>query len=291
MQVTNEDGAKILADHGTITFAGGGVDNQSGAKIEAKDHGSIAFISTHDNSIEVDNDSGGKIIAKDYGSITFKGVGLFNDAGATIEAKDHGIIKFIETEDGPGGIENAGTIEAKFGGVVDVSHSTITQGCDGVLAATGCNSQINLDHATVVGGTLETSCGGLIQTTCGDSVFDGVTIACGSNVLVNDQTSLTLQDTIDNHGTITLAAAPDPSLVIDGCVTLTGHGEIVLSGDGDNIIGGACGGVLDNVDNTISGAGSIGDGQVTLINEFLRRDRRQSRRPDAHDRHRQRGDQ
>jgi hypothetical protein len=193
--------------------------------------------------------------------VTFEAA-VWNDEGGTIKAWSGGLVAFNDST-----VTNDGRIEAKFGGVVDVSHSTITQGCDGALAATGYNSEINLDHATVVGGTLETSCGGLIQTICGDSVFDGVTIACGSNVLVNDQTSLALQDTIDNHGTITLAAGPDPSLVIDGCVTLTGHGEVVLSGDGDNIVGGAGGGVLDNVDNTISGAGSIGDGQLTLINE------------------------
>jgi len=162
---------------------------------------------------------------------------------------------------------NDGRIGATYGGVVDLSHSTITQGCDGVIGAYGCNSEVDLDHATIAGGTLETGWGGLIQTVCGDSTFDDLTIGCGSDVLVNDGTALTLQDTIDNHGTITLAAAPDPALVIDGCVTLCGHGDIALSGDGAAIVGGPGGGTLDNVDNTIAGAGAIGDGQLTLINE------------------------
>ena len=256
-----------------------GIDNNAGC-ISASDGGTVSFEALVWNE-------GGTIKAWSGGLVTFSDSTVTNKICSTIEANGcSSQVDFFWSS-----VCSDARIEAKFGGVVDVSHSTITQGCDGVLAAIGCNSEVNLDHATVIGGTLETSCGGLIQTISGDSVFDGVTIACGSNVLVNDQTSLALQDTIDNHGTITLAAAPDPSLVIDGCVTLTGHGEIVLSGDGDNIVGGACGGTLDNFDNTISGAGSIGDGQLTLINEFLRRDRRQSRRPDAHGRHRQCGDQ
>jgi FecR-like protein len=232
-----------------------GIDNNAGC-ISASDGGTVSFEASVWNE-------GGTIKAWSGGLVTFSDSTVTNEICSTIEA--NGCSSQVDFS--WSSVCNDARIEAKFGGVVDVSHSTITQSCDGVLAATGCNSEVNLDHATVVGGTLETSCGGLIQTTCGDSVFDGVTIACGSNVLVNDQTSLALRDTIDNHGTITLAAAPDPSLVIDGCVTLTGHGEIVLSGDGDNIVGGACGGTLDNVDNTISGAGSIGDGQLTLINE------------------------
>jgi hypothetical protein len=252
-----------LVINGTTTVMSGGGFTATGSGDEIEFTGNVfnsGLLTASAESVGIDNNAG-CISASDCGTVTFEAA-VWNDEGGTIKAWSGGLVAFNDST-----VTNDGRIEAKFGGVVDVSHSTITQGCDGVLAATGYNSEINLDHATVVGGTLETSCGGLIQTICGDSVFDGVTIACGSNVLVNDQTSLALQDTIDNHGTITLAAAPDPSLVIDGCVTLTGHGEVVLSGDGDNIVGGAGGGVLDNVDNTISGAGSIGDGQLTLINE------------------------
>ena len=45
--------------------------------------------------------------------------------------------------------------------------------------------------------------------------------------------------------------------MIDGIVTLNGGGAVTLTGSADEIIGASSGGTLDNVDNTISGAGEI----------------------------------
>src|SRR5262249_40214774 len=178
-------------------------------------------------------------------------------------------------------VSNDGTIEAQCGGIVDVTHSTITQSCEGIIFAAGEGSLVNLDHATMSGGTLGTHWGGLIQTVGGNSTFDGLTIACGSEIQVSDNTSLTLEHTIDNKGTITLGGQPigddqnngggDPNLVINGCVTLKGHGDIVLSEreglPNQDFVNSYSGGTLDNVNNTISGAGTIGDCHLTLINE------------------------
>jgi hypothetical protein len=53
--------------------------------------------------------------------------------------------------------------------------------------------------------------------------------------------------------------------VIDGHVHLTGGGDIVLAGDDATIVGaGDSCDILTNVDNTISGAGAIGDGTTDL---------------------------
>ena len=102
---------------------------------------------------------------------------------------------------------------------------------------------------------------------------------------MSDNTSLTLERTIDNKGTITLGGAVigdsltngnggggDPDLVIDGHVKLEGHGEILLSEregfpNQDFVVSGDHGGTLVNVNNTIEGAGTIGDGNLTLVNE------------------------
>src|SRR5262249_29513123 len=45
-------------------------------------------------------------------------------------------------------------------------------------------------------------------------------------------------------------------------------GQVVLSDDSENVVTGTNGDVtLTNVDNTISGAGHLGNGQMTLVNE------------------------
>ena len=140
-----------------------------------------------------------------------------------------------------------GTIEARHDGVVD------------------------LDHATIIGSTIETGCGGFVQTVCGNSTLQDVTIACGSDVLVNYGTSLTLVGNIHDWGTIVVGppqSENDPDLIIKGDVTLDGSGSVVLNGANDSIVSGYEGGTLTN-DSNIVGAGHVGngDGNLWLVNE------------------------
>ena len=98
---------------------------------------------------------------------------------------------------------------------------------------------VDLDHATINGSTIDTSCGGLVQTVCGNSTLQDVTIACGSDVLVNDGTSLTLVGDIHDWGAIVVGPPQpedDPDLVIQGNVTLGGSGSVVLNGGNDYIV-------------------------------------------------------
>jgi hypothetical protein len=87
---------------------------------------------------------------------------------------------------------------------------------------------------------------------------------------IGDGAVLPLGGTIDNTGTIAINSTGDESdleILIRGA-TLTGGGKVVLSDDSQNVVFGAdASAVLDNVDNTISGAGQIGQGQLTLTNE------------------------
>ena len=80
---------------------------------------------------------------------------------------------------------------------------------------------------------------------------------------------LPLTGTIHNSGVIALDSSGDETelQLIEHGVTLDGGGRIVLSDSDENIISGASSGVsLNNVDNTISGAGQIGDGELRLTN-------------------------
>jgi hypothetical protein len=105
----------------------------------------------------------------------------------------------------------------------------------------------------------------------GDFVFDHtpVTENAGSMV-ISDGAILPLSGIIDNTGTITLnstGSETDLELIEHG-ITLEGHGQVTLSDSSGNFIFGTVSDVtLTNVDNTISGAGHLGAGQMILINE------------------------
>ena len=180
-----------------------------------------------------------------------------------------------------GNITNLGLIEVAaevpMAATVADLYNTIVNNCGGTIEATGAGATVVLGQVTVNDGTLETSDGGVINT-YGNSTFNDVTIALGSDVQVGPVpqfpiTTLTLQGTIDNQGTIAVGAASGTAdLVIDGAVTIEGtDGAVTLDGSSGNAIVGALTGAdtLDN-ESTISGVGTIGagDGFLTLDNQL-----------------------
>ena len=192
--------------------------------------------------------------------------------GSIIEALSGGIVTF---DDGAI-IHNSGgaAIAALCGGTVNLNGTTVYNR-NGSIEADGIGAMILLAGAMIVGGTLETSAHGIIETVAdtGNTTFDGVTIAGGSNVQVSDDTTLTLQDTIDgnatvtNDGTITLVQGCHSSLIINGNITLAGSGTVVLSGDTDSIVGTGTGtNILHNA-NTIEGSGTIGGDDLVFVNQ------------------------
>jgi hypothetical protein len=107
--------------------------------------------------------------------------------------------------------------------------------------------------------------------TADDFVFNQIPITNNDgNMVISDGAFLPLSGIVNNTGTIELNSAGNGTLLqlIQYGVTLEGGGQITLSDSGDNVISGTVTDVtLTNVDNTISGAGQIGAGQMTLINE------------------------
>jgi hypothetical protein len=87
---------------------------------------------------------------------------------------------------------------------------------------------------------------------------------------VSNGAMLPLSGNIDNTGTIELQGSGDDTLLqlIQTGITLKGSGQLILSDDDHNIIAGTAPNItLDNVDNTISGAGQLGQGSLILSNE------------------------
>src|SRR5262249_11487282 len=140
----------------------------------------------------------------------------------------------------------------------------------GSIDALGAGSIVLLENADLLGGTLTTSGGGVISAIA--STLDGThntTVNIAGDVVATDGHTLTLAGTINNTGIIAIDASTSATtLSISGTVTLEGGGEVVLSDSSFNTIdGSAVGAVLDNLGNTIFGAGSIGGSDLTLTNE------------------------
>jgi hypothetical protein len=245
--------------------------------------------------------SGGTLTAQD-GSVTFTNGSLLNagtltaDFGGSVLINESGINSgIIRAIDGGvmtsenGTIVHSGMIKAD-GGTIAL-YSSYVDNKDGLITALGYAASIvladtvvaggtiearhdgvvDLDHATIIGSMVETDCGGFVQTVCGNSTLQDVAIACGSNLLVNDGTSLTLVGDIHDWGAIIVGLAQsegDPDLVIKGDVTLDGSGSVVLNGANDSIVASHEGGTLTN-DSNIIGAGHVGngDGSLRLVNE------------------------
>jgi hypothetical protein len=102
-------------------------------------------------------------------------------------------------------------------------------------------------------------------------VFDQEPVTTNAGTMtVADGAILPLGGTIDNTGTIALGSTggeTDLEVQARG-VTLQGGGQVTLSDNAENVIfGGTPAAVLTNVDNTIAGAGQLGQGQLTLVND------------------------
>ncbi|MFH1419875.1 MAG: Ig-like domain-containing protein, partial [Planctomycetota bacterium] len=98
--------------------------------------------------------------------------------------------------------------------------------------------------------------------------FDPVTVN-DSTITLHDGSMMPFGGTIENSGTIELDSAgnqTDLQILFRGA-TLQGGGQVTLSDSSQNVISGSrADTVLTNLDNTISGAGQLGAGQMTLVN-------------------------
>ncbi|TPJ36955.1 VCBS domain-containing protein [Mesorhizobium sp. B2-8-3] len=104
----------------------------------------------------------------------------------------------------------------------------------------------------------------------GNFVFDQTPVVNNPGTMtLGDGALLPLSGTVNNSGLISLNSTGDETLlqVIQHGVTLQGGGQIVLSDNAANLISGTGPDVtLINVDNTISGAGQLGDGMLGIDN-------------------------
>jgi hypothetical protein len=106
--------------------------------------------------------------------------------------------------------------------------------------------------------------------TSSDFLFDQTpTTENAGSMVIGDGAMMPVSGEINNTGSIELDSAGNGTLlqIIQYGITLHGAGQVTLSDDDGNIVSGTSQDVtLNNVDNTISGAGQLGAGELDLIN-------------------------
>ena len=176
----------------------------------------------------------------------------------------------------PGGtVINDGLMEATGAGGLSIQNGTTIDNAGGgtMLAAGGTIYLLN--GATIAGGTLASSGGGaFVEQNAATLDGSAQAVANTGTVIVSNNTSLNLLGTINNTGTLSMQSSGyQTNLIADpgvggSTVTLTGGGTLLMSDNGNNrIYGGTATDTLVNLNNTISGAGEIGAGQLVLVND------------------------
>ncbi len=184
-----------------------------------------------------------------------------------------------------GGVTNTGTIEAT-GGTLLLSSTTVGN-TGGTISANGqtlqvINSTINGGAVTLTGAatlqltngvihsgsTLTNSATGTIEALAGTNTLGGaINNSAGGTFKIDNGAVLNLETgTYSQLGNVQLNSSGSfTELVLQGNVTLSG-GTVTMSNNGQNYIFGAA--TADTLTNqeTISGSGHIGNGQLTLVN-------------------------
>ncbi len=170
---------------------------------------------------------------------------LVNQAKGVIDAT--GATNALIIDAAFGTLTNAGLLEGTGAAGLTLQNGTIN-GAKGTVFA-GAGSSVRLQNIVLTGGSLGTAAGGVI------TLFNGSTA--------------TVDGALANAGMIALTSTgTKTSLIFDKATTLTGGGTVSLGDNANNIVQGTSKSVvLTNVDNTISGSGSLGNGRLTLINQ------------------------
>jgi hypothetical protein len=120
----------------------------------------------------------------------------------------------------------------------------------------------------ITGGILTTSGTGVIESSGGNPVLHDLTNAGAYVIPLNNLA--TLEGTINNSGAIAVgSSAGNGTMYIDGNVTLSGSGTVTLvdAGIAQSGIHSLSAGAQFTNQNTIQGAGVIGDAGLTVVNQ------------------------
>jgi len=155
----------------------------------------------------------------------------------------------------PTNVVNTGTLEASSGGIMELTTGfpiTYTNAGGTIQALNG--GIVQMDGSTFTGGTITTAGTGVIQAN-GDAILSGLTN--NGTVLVS---AAALEGAITNTGVIQVPSAA--ALSMNGPVTLTGSGSILMSGTSNLRTSGGTSDALTN-QQLIHGYGTLYELPVT----------------------------
>ncbi len=252
-----------------VTLQGGGTVNLSSAS-----GGGAAYIQQSVGGVTLTNVNN---TIQGEGIIGNNGLTLVNQSGGTINANSTGGPLTTTLALQGLGLTNQGLLEATNNGVVQLNGITVNN-AGGNITANGPGASVQLLSGTVIqGGTLNNNGGAFFGTPGGYTAYlDGSTagaITINGTYTSDLNTDTYLLGTINNKGSIQLngGSGYNSSLILYNNTALQGGGTLIIStagGGGSAYIQQAVGGVtLTNVDNTIQGAGVIGQNGLALINQ------------------------
>ena len=251
----NITGNTTLSGGGTVTLA----YNGSGA--------GAAYIQQSGGSYTLTNQS------------TIQGAGVIGNGGLTVINAPGGLIDANTsgqtlTLNASGGVTNAGLLEATNGGTLAINNTTVNNSGANITANGGT---VQVSGTTIQGGTLNTLNGGTLEAV-GTSTLDGstqgaLTLSTGSTYTGGTSTTTNVLGAIVNNGNMEFTGGSNANsfLNITGNTTLSGGGTVTLayngSGAGAAYIQQSGGSFILTNESTIQGAGVIGNGGLTVIND------------------------
>ena len=236
--------------------------------------GTVTMTETGGGQVYIEQQAGGFTLENVNNLIQGAGVigngGLIfqNDVGGTVNSNSSGLTLLLN---GGGGVTNQGLLEATGGGTLQIAGTTVNNAGGNI---SGLGGTVVVTSAVLQGGTLN----GTFQTSAnGVATLDGtthgaITLSGGTTYATGNNTILFTTGTINNNGDIQVTAAANNTFVeLNTDTKLTGNGTVTLaepvSGGNVYVIQTAGGITLENFSNTIRGAGIIGNGGVTVLND------------------------
>jgi fibronectin-binding autotransporter adhesin len=275
-----------ITNNGNISMTSGGNGTYFllSGNVTLSGTGTLTMSNNVNNIIEGTSGAGTEVLTN---NINISGAGdiggnqtiIVNSVSGVINANQPDALTIAPTTSSSAGVTNTGLLEATAGGTLNLNNGTYVNAVgstQGKILANGGTVNLN-NSATIVGGTLQSENGGVIQNT-GTAALNGststgaVTLVAGTSLAVENNTTLGVAGSIINNGTISLNSGGNGTNLealgaAGSTTTLSGTGTLTLSNNVNNAIYGATASNIFTNEETIQGAGNIGDNQMAFVNK------------------------